>query len=119
MVNSPGVLARLMRVIEDRRATRPPDSYTTQLLDGGPRRIAAKVREEAGELAEAALDPAGDPKAIVHEAADLIYHVLVLLAAEDLRLEDVEAELDRRRGMSGLAEKAAREGEGAEAEDGR
>lgn len=103
------VLTHLMTVIEQRKATRPPASYTTQLFDGGIARIGAKVREEAGELVEAAAADSDQRHAqVIHEAADLFYHALVLLAASDVGLAEVEQELARRFGISGLEEKASR-----------
>ncbi len=103
------ILARLTAVIEDRRKRRPADSYTTTLLRGGVEAVGAKVCEEAGELAEAARSAPPDREHVVHEAADLLYHTMVLLACCDTRLSDVEAELQRRFGTSGLDEKASRE----------
>ncbi len=87
-------LRALGSVIETRRRADPDGSYTARLLAGGPRRAAEKVTEEAGELSAAAL--AGTDDEVVAEAADLVYHALVLLAARNLRLGDVEAELARR-----------------------
>lgn len=84
----------LASIIEARRHADPDGSYTARLLAGGPRRPAEKVTEEAGELSAAAL--AGTDDEVVAEAADLVYHALVLLAARHLRLGDVEAELARR-----------------------
>jgi phosphoribosyl-ATP pyrophosphohydrolase len=81
-------------VIGERRDADPGTSYTARLLAGGPRRPAEKVTEEAGELSAAAL--AGTDDEVVAEAADLIYHALVLLESRGLRLPDVEAELGRR-----------------------
>jgi phosphoribosyl-ATP pyrophosphohydrolase len=100
-----------MAVIEDRARRRPRHSYTTQLLEGGLEAIGAKVCEEAAELVEAAgaVRREGGPKAVVHEAADLVYHMLVLLGYCGIRLADVEAELTRRFGVSGLQEKATRQ----------
>lgn len=105
------VMAQLMAVIEDRRQRMPADSYTTSLLQGGVAKIIAKIHEETAELIEATGEP-GEPgqRHLVREAADLIYHLLVLLAAQGVSLSDVEAELARRFGASGLAEKAARPG---------
>jgi phosphoribosyl-ATP pyrophosphohydrolase len=104
------VLARLTEVIRDRKARRPPGSYTTQLLDGGVGRIGAKVLEEAAEVVEAAGNSAEDGgRAVVNEAADLTYHLLVLLAACGRGFEEVEDALARRFGVSGLEEKAGRE----------
>ena len=104
------VLTRLMGVIEARKADRPSGSYTVELLDGGTQRITSKIREEAEELIEAATDMGcSSPKFVVHEAADLFYHTLVLLAVCNVSLDDVEAELEKRFGTSGLEEKAKRE----------
>jgi len=98
-----------MSVLEDRKARRPPNSYTTQLLEGGAERIGAKILEEAEEVVEAArAAPGASRQAVIHEAADLVYHLLVMLVSCDVRLADVEAELARRFGVSGLEEKAAR-----------
>jgi len=107
--SSEPILNRLMAVIRDRRRRRPADSYTTRLFDGGASAIAAKVREEAEELTEAAMAAPLDPAQVTHEAADLLYHLLVLLANREVGLEEVEAELARRFGTSGLAEKASRD----------
>ncbi len=87
-------LDALERTIGERRTADPAVSYTARLLAGGPRRPAEKVTEEAGELSAAAL--AGTDTEVVAEAADLFYHALVLLAARDLTLADVEDELSRR-----------------------
>ncbi len=110
MNGSETIFTRLMNVIEDRKERMPEHSYTTQLFRGGTGKIADKILEEAEELIEAANETEGDPRgSIIHEAADLIYHVFVMLAHRDVRLADVEAELARRFGISGLDEKAARE----------
>lgn len=87
-------LAALAGVIRERRSSDPATSYTAALLVGGPRRPAEKVTEEAGELSAAAL--AGTDGEVVGEAADLLYHALVLLEARGLTLGTVEAELARR-----------------------
>lgn len=104
------IFHRLYAVIAERRRLRPPHSYTTKLLDGGPAAIGAKVTEEAAEVVEAALlaDPSQRHAAIVSEAADVIYHLWVLLVQGEVSLEEVEAELQRRFGTSGLDEKASR-----------
>jgi phosphoribosyl-ATP pyrophosphohydrolase len=103
------ILARLMSVIADRKAARPANSYTTQLLNGGVEAIGAKIREEAAEVVEAAR-ATGDRRRqeIVSETADLVYHLLVMLACCDVTLLDVENELARRFGTSGFDEKASR-----------
>jgi phosphoribosyl-ATP pyrophosphohydrolase/phosphoribosyl-AMP cyclohydrolase len=87
-------LVALARVVAGRRGADPESSYTARLLSGGPRRPAEKVTEEAGELSAAAL--AGTDEEVIGEAADLLYHALVLLEARGLSLGDVEAELARR-----------------------
>ena len=84
-------LSILARVVYERRGADPADSYTARLLAGGPRRAAEKVTEEAGELSAAAL--AGTDDEVIGEAADLFYHVLVLLESRGLMLESVHGEL--------------------------
>lgn len=88
-------LARLAAVVDERRGADPVASYTARLLAGGPRRPAEKVSEEAGELVAAAL--AGSDDEVREEAADLLFHVLVLLAARGVTLDEVEAVLASRR----------------------
>ena len=100
------VLARLGATIEARKASSATKSYTRSLLDGGPAKVAGKVREEGGELADA-LENESDER-VVSESADVLYHLMVGLAARGLSLADVEAELAKRFGMSGLEEKASR-----------
>ncbi len=102
------ILSQLTAVIEDRKAKRPSNSYTTKLFDGGVDAIAAKVCEEAGEFVEAARLAGEAPQAVIHEAADLVYHLLVMLAHCGVKLSEVEDELARRFGTSGLDEKASR-----------
>jgi phosphoribosyl-ATP pyrophosphohydrolase/phosphoribosyl-AMP cyclohydrolase len=89
-----GVPAHLEAVVRDRQARPRPDSYTSRLFEGGLPRIAQKVGEEAVETIVAAQSQ-GDER-VLAEAADLVYHLLVLLAARDLSWADVEAELARR-----------------------
>tara|TARA_A100001391_G_scaffold86168_1_gene56553 strand:- start:663 stop:1025 length:363 start_codon:yes stop_codon:yes gene_type:complete len=102
-------LDRLMATLTRRAAERPSGSYTTKLLDGGAAAIGAKIREEAEELIEAAAESGQDGRNhTVYEAGDLIYHTLVMLAWRGISLDEVAAELARREGTSGLAEKAAR-----------
>jgi phosphoribosyl-ATP pyrophosphohydrolase len=109
MPDASSIFARLMAVIEDRRDHPPEKSYTTTLLAGGVNKIGRKIREEADEVVAAAGEP-GDPGRdhTGREAADLIYHLFVLLAHRGIRLADLEAELERRFGTSGLDEKASR-----------
>jgi len=104
-----GVLRRLMKVIESRKGAAAKGSYTAKLFAGGVDAIAAKIREESGEVIEAAREDGQAGRAhLTHEAADLVYHLLVLLAQRGITLTEVEAELTRRFGISGLEEKAAR-----------
>jgi phosphoribosyl-ATP pyrophosphohydrolase len=88
-------LQELERIIERRKAAAPDQSYTAKLYAAGPSRIAQKVGEEAVELAIASVQD--DRISIVAEAADLIYHLLVLLRYHDVALADVAEELSRRR----------------------
>jgi phosphoribosyl-ATP pyrophosphohydrolase len=122
-------LDRLMRTIVERRDGVADRSYTQRLLAGGVAAIGAKIQEEAGEVVDAALrlesrksrlnsesntptagssKELGTPAHLVHEAADLLYHLWVILAKHDISLEQVRNELDRRAGVSGLDEKANR-----------
>lgn len=103
------ILAQLMAVIEDRKANPPAKSYTTTLFAGGVPKIGEKILEEAAEVVEAAGESGEDGRAhLICEAADLIYHLFVLLGHCDVKLAEVEAELARRFGISGLDEKAGR-----------
>jgi len=101
------VLAQLGATIEARKESPADASYTKSLLTKGPEKIAAKIREEGGELGDALVDESDDR--VVSESADVIYHLLVGLAARGLSVEDVAGELARRFGMSGLDEKASRD----------
>ena len=92
-------LPALERVIAERRGADPARSYTARLLTGGSRRAAEKVTEEAGELSAAAL--AGSDDEVLDEAADLLYHALVLLASRGLDLARVEARLASRHAEAG------------------
>lgn len=99
-------LARLEATIARRRSASPDSSYVAKLNARGLPRICEKVGEEATETVIAALT--GDDTELIGEAADLLFHLMVLLSAKDIPLSDVLAELDRREGTSGLDEKAAR-----------
>ncbi len=111
-------LARLMRTLRERAAARPAGSYTTKLLEGGLEKIGGKIREEADELIEAAGEK-GDAgrEHFIHEAGDLMYHTLVLLAWRGVDIDEVASELARREGTSGLAEKAGRENKSTDKEN--
>jgi phosphoribosyl-ATP pyrophosphohydrolase len=99
----------LEQTILDRQATPGERSYTAQLLAGGVEKIGGKILEEAAEVVEAAGE-AGDEgrEHTIREVGDLVYHLFVLMASRGIRLDDVETELARRAGVSGLDEKASR-----------
>ena len=99
-------LADLARIVAQRAKAPATESYTAKLIADGPARIAKKLGEEAIETAIAAVQ--GDRAHITSEAADLIYHLMVLLEDASIPLEAVMGELERRTSQSGLAEKAAR-----------
>jgi phosphoribosyl-ATP pyrophosphohydrolase len=106
MVETTDTLARLAETIAARRRATADESYVASLFAKGLPKIAQKLGEEAVETVIAALS--GDAEAITGEAADLIFHLMVTLEATGVPLANVLAELDRRDGVSGLAEKAAR-----------
>jgi phosphoribosyl-ATP pyrophosphohydrolase len=101
------VLLRLAEVLQGRKGADPATSYVAALYAKGLDAILKKIGEEATETVMAAKD--GVPERVVSEVADLWFHSLVLLAHQDLHPQAVLAELDRRFGLSGLAEKAARD----------
>lgn len=99
-------LSRLEATIADRHGGDPEASYIARLLQKGLPEVARKVGEEAVETAVAAL--AHEPEAVVGEAADLLFHLLILLRARAIPFAAVLTELERREGTSGIAEKASR-----------
>lgn len=102
-------LARLSETLADRARHRPAGSYTTKLMEGGAPAIGAKIREEAEELIEAAEETGESGREhFVYEAADLLYHNMVLLAWRGVSIDEVAAELACREGTSGLVEKQQR-----------
>lgn len=100
-------IAALARTIAARADADPSESWTAKLL-ANPEKAAEKFGEEAVEAIIEAVK--NDPERLTSEAADAIYHLLVMCAARGVTLDDIEAELARRGGTSGLAEKAARKG---------
>ncbi|MGL4313000.1 MAG: phosphoribosyl-ATP diphosphatase [Sphingomonas sp.] len=100
------ILTALEATIASRRGADPDSSYVARLFTRGRAKIAQKLGEEAVETVIAAL--AEDKAALTSEAADLVFHLLVLLADAGLTLDDIRAELARREGVSGIAEKASR-----------
>jgi len=101
-----GILARLATILASRRDSSAEKSYTKSLLDAGMPKILAKIAEEHGELADEL--PAGPDDKVVHEAADLLFHVMVGLTSRKIPIERVLGELARRFGTSGHVEKARR-----------
>lgn len=99
-------LERLAATIAARKGADPETSWTAKLLAKGPEKCAEKFGEEAVEAIIEAVK--GNRAKLTAEAADVLYHLLVMLAARDVALADVLAELDRREGTSGIAEKASR-----------
>lgn len=99
-------LTRLWATIEARKSADPDTSWTAKLLSKGPEKAAEKFGEEAIEAIIEATK--GDKAGLTAEAADVLYHLLVMLAASDVSLDDVLAELARREGTSGIEEKARR-----------
>jgi phosphoribosyl-ATP pyrophosphohydrolase len=114
MTSSNDTLARLAQVIEERRAGDPEKSYVARLFHKGTDTILKKIGEEATETVIAAKD--GDREKLVYEVADLWFHSMLALSAFGLKPADVLAELERREGLSGLEEFAARKMKDREAE---
>ena len=96
----------LFVTIQSRKTADPSSSWTAQLLAKGPEKCAEKFGEESIEAIIEAVK--GDRARLTSEAADVVFHLLVMLASRDVTLGDVQAELERREGTSGLSEKAAR-----------
>jgi phosphoribosyl-ATP pyrophosphohydrolase len=103
-------LARLEHTIAQRSNAAPDSSYVASLFAKGREKIAQKVSEEATETIIAALS--GNAEHLTAEAADLLFHLMILLNEGGVAFDNVLAELDRRDGVSGLVEKAARDNSG-------
>jgi phosphoribosyl-ATP pyrophosphohydrolase len=101
-------LDELERIVATRAIADPADSWTAKLLAKGPEKVAEKFGEEAIEAIIEAVK--GDAGALTNEAADVLFHLLVMLKSRGVALADVMNELARRQGASGIAEKAARKG---------
>ncbi len=99
-------LARLAAIVEQRRTASPDKSHTARLMAQGRAKIAEKVGEEAVETVIAAVQD--DRVALVSESADLLFHLAILWADAGITPADIDTELARREGQSGLAEKASR-----------
>ncbi|KFE36814.1 phosphoribosyl-ATP diphosphatase [Thioclava atlantica] len=100
------ILEQLSATIEARKGADPDTSWTAKLLSKGPEKCAEKFGEEAIEAIIAAAKD--DRENLIYESADVLYHLLVMLSARGVSLAEVLAELERREGTSGIAEKAAR-----------
>ena len=100
------ILQRLFVTIEGRRGADPEASYVASLFAGGLPRVLGKVEEEAAEVLEAAQE--NDRRHLIHESADLLFHLMVLWASTGITPQDVLGELQRREGTSGHTEKAGR-----------
>ncbi|MBL6863333.1 MAG: phosphoribosyl-ATP diphosphatase [Rhodospirillales bacterium] len=103
--NQETVIERLFEIIQSRKNVNDEQSYTSQLFKSGAPEIAKKVGEEAVETVIAALTT---PSQLASESADLIYHLLVLWSASNIKPSDVWKELERRQGISGIKEKSLR-----------
>jgi phosphoribosyl-ATP pyrophosphohydrolase len=101
------ILHDLETTILSRKGADPESSWTAKLLAKGPEKCAEKFGEESIEAIIAAVK--NDRENLTYEAADVLYHLLVTLAARDIPLDDVLSELARRQGLSGIAEKASRD----------
>lgn len=96
----------LFDVLEQRKNSSPETSYVAKLMHRGTEKINSKIIEEAGEVCEAALEE--DRAHLVYEICDLLFHTFVLASYKEIKIDDIRAELERRFGTSGLAEKAGR-----------
>lgn len=101
-------LEELEQIVADRASASPDESWTAKLLAKGPEKCAEKFGEEAIEAIIEATR--GDRERLTSEAADVLFHLLVMLRARDVSLAEVMTELARRQGQSGIAEKASRQG---------
>ena len=102
------ILERLSALLIERKNYAEDNSYTNQLYNGGNAKILKKIEEEAAELIEAGSEGRVIKKEIVHEAADLWFHTMVLLAFNEINPLEILNELERREGVSGIEEKSRR-----------
>ena len=108
-MTDPSILPKLIAVIAERKAYPPQRSYVASLLKGGIAKIGPKITEEAAEVVSAATETDDEGRShLIHEVADLFFHTLVLLGEREIGWHEIEAELARRFGVSGLDEKEAR-----------
>lgn len=105
----PSIITALEGVIAGRKARPSERSYVASLLAGGVAKIGAKINEEAAEVVSAADEPGDEGRAhLIHEAADLMFHTLVMLGHREIAWAEVEGELARRFGIGGIEEKERR-----------
>ena len=108
MSDSTSIINRLSILLKERKNSPNSSSYTSQLFTEGGEKIIAKIKEESKELIESAETDVMDKDSIIHEAADLLFHVMVLLAYKDIDPSKILEELEKREGVSGLEEKSKR-----------
>jgi len=101
------IFNRLFEVIDERKKASPETSYVAKLMHKGAEKINEKIREEADEVCEAALETNKDH--LVYEICDLLFHTFVMASYKDINIEDIKLEFEKRFGTSGLVEKAGRE----------
>ncbi|MFW5808165.1 MAG: phosphoribosyl-ATP diphosphatase [Spirochaetota bacterium] len=106
-MNQNDIFLKLFRVLESRRNESPDSSYVASLMLKGTEKINSKILEEAGEVAEAALEE--DREHLVYEICDLLFHTFVMASYKGIALDDIKKELERRFGKSGITEKRERE----------
>lgn len=107
MNSKKNIFSLLFDVIADRKLKDASESYVAKLMTKGTEKINSKVTEEAAEVCEAALE--NDKDHLIYEICDLLFHTFVLAGYKDITIKDIEQELERRFGTSGLVEKARRE----------
>lgn len=108
MSNQTNIINRLSLLLRERKNSPNSSSYTSQLFIEGTEKIIAKIKEESEELIESAEADVLDKDSIIHEAADLLFHVMVLLVNEGIDPSNILEELEKREGVSGLEEKSKR-----------
>ena len=108
MSDSTSIINRLSLLLKERKNSPNSNSYTSKLFTEGVEKIIAKIREESEELIESAETDVVNKDSIIHEAADLLFHVMVLLAYKDIDPSNILEELEKREGVSGLEEKSKR-----------
>ena len=106
MNNQTTIFESLFEIINERKKSSPEESYVSKLMYKGTEKINSKINEEASEVCEAALE--NDKDHLIYEICDLLFHTFVMAGYKDITLHDIEAELQRRFGTSGLTEKAGR-----------